>query len=81
MKNKIVYVAVITRGINRYTCGVMSDLSEHSRRKLITYIYDETGLKFSDLLSLDINVSLNPKVKADNEDDAYVAVYPEPCFE
>ena len=47
----------------------------------MNYIENQTSFRFSGLLSLDFNIGLHPKVQADNDANAHLAVYRERCFE
>ena len=53
MANKFVYVAVIHQKRVTFPCGIVSDLSEDNRMKLIDYILYNTGIEFRGLMRVD----------------------------
>lgn len=80
MANKFVYVAVIHQTRVTFPCGIVSDLSEDNRMKLIDYILYNTGIKFSGLLSLDVNSIICSTLKADNDEGSYLSIEREIYF-
>lgn len=78
---KIVYVIVINTPNSKYTCGVISNLSKEVRNRLVDHIYDQTGLEFNGLCSLNFSIDLCSKLKADNDEWSYLSIEREVCFE
>lgn len=75
MANKIVYVAVIHRTRVTFPCGIVSDMSDENRAKLVEYILYQTGIEFSSLLTADLESALVPIVYADGSDDVYLSIH------
>lgn len=73
--NKIVYVAVIHRTRVTFPCGIVSDMSDENRAKLVEYILYQTGIDFSGLMTVDLNSTLVPIVYADGSDDIYLSLH------
>lgn len=72
MANKFVYVSVIHQTRVTFPCGIVSDLSEDNRMKLIDYILYNTGIEFRGLLRVDLNTIANPIIYADDSDEIYL---------
>lgn len=77
---KLIYVIVINRPTYKHTCGAITNLNQESRTALIDHIYDQTGLEFSGLLSLDFDSDICPKLKADNDEWSYLSIEHEVYF-
>ena len=75
MMNKIVYVAVIHRTRVTFPCGIVSDMSDSNRLKLADFILHDTGIKFSGLMTVDLNSALVPIVYADGSDEIYLKLH------
>ena len=75
MKNKVVYAIVIHNARIAFPCGTVSDMSDENRTKLIEYIFYQTGLKFSGLMTVDLDSMLVPIVFADGSDDIYLSLH------
>lgn len=75
MKNKVVYVIVIHKIRVTFPCGIMSDMSDENRAKLVEYILYQTGIEFSGLMTVDLNSILVPIVYADGSDDIFIITY------
>lgn len=77
---KLIYIIVINRPTYKHTCGVITNLNQESRTALIDHIYDQTGLEFSGLLSLDFNSIICSTLKADNDEGSYLSIEREVYF-
>ena len=75
MKNNIVYIAIIHKIRVTFPCGVVSDMSDENRTKLADFILHDTGIKFSGLMTVDLNSTLVPIVYADGHDDIYLLLH------
>lgn len=75
MANKFVYVAVIYQTRVTIPCGIVSDLSDENRAKLIAYILYNTGIEFSGLLTADLDSAINCIVYADGSDEIYLSLH------
>lgn len=75
MANKIVYVAVIHQTHVTFPCGIVSDMSDENRAKLVEYILYQTGIDFSGLLTADLESALVPIVYANGSDEIYLSIY------
>lgn len=75
MKNKVVYVIVIHKIRVTFPCGIVSDMSDENRAKLVEYILYQTGIEFSGLMTVDLNSTLVPIVYADGSDDIYLSLH------
>lgn len=75
MANKFVYVAVIHQTRVTFPCGIVSDLSEDNRMKLIDYILYNTGIEFRGLMRVDLNTITNPVIYADGSDEIYLSLH------
>lgn len=75
MKNEVVYAMVIHKARIAYPCGIVSNMSDENRTKLVEYILYQTGIKFSGLMTVDLNSMLVPIVYADGSDDIYMSLH------
>lgn len=75
MKNNIVYIAIIHKIRVTFPCGIVSDMSDKNRAKLVEYILYQTGIEFSGLMTVDLNSTLVPIVYADGSDDIYLSLH------
>lgn len=75
MANKFVYVAVIHQTRVTFPCGIVSDLSEDNRMKLIDYILYNTGIEFRGLMRVNLNTIANPVIYADGSDEIYLSLH------
>lgn len=75
MANKFVYVAVIHQTRVTFPCGIVSDMSDENRAKLVEYILYQTGIEFSGLLTADLESTLVPIVYADGSDEIYLSIH------
>lgn len=75
MENKFVYVAVIHQTRVTFPCGIVSDMSDENRAKLVEYILYQTGIEFSGLLTADLESTLVPIVYADGSDEIYLSIH------
>lgn len=75
MANKVVYVAVIHQTRVTFPCGIVSDMSDENRAKLVEYILYQTGIEFSGLLTADLESALVPIVYADGSDEIYLSIH------
>lgn len=73
--NKIVYVAVVHKTRVTFPCGIVSDMSDENRAKLVEYILYQTGIEFSGLMTADLESSLVPIVYADGSDEIYLSIH------
>ena len=58
-----------------FPCGTVFDMSDENRTKLIKYIFYQTGLKFSDLMTVDLDSMIVHIVYADGRDDIYLSLH------
>ena len=79
MANKFVYVAVIHQTRVTFPCGIVSDLSEDNRMKLIDYILYNTGIEFRGLMAV-FNSIICSTLKADNDKGSYLSIEREVYF-
>nr|DAP67290.1 MAG TPA: hypothetical protein [Crassvirales sp.] len=75
MKNEVVYVMIIHQARIAFPCGTVSDMSDEHRTKLVEYIFYQTGFKFSDLMTVDLDSMIVPIVYADGCDNIYLSVH------
>lgn len=75
MANKFVYVAVIHQTRVTFPCGIVSDMSDESRAKLMSYILYNTGIEFNSLLTVDLDSTITPIVYADGSDEIYLSLH------
>lgn len=80
MKNNIVYIAVIHQARIAFPCGIVSDMSDKNKAKLVEYILYQTGIEFSGLMTVDLNSTLVLIVYADGSDDIYIYHYILPIY-
>ena len=75
MANKIVYVAVIHKHYVTFPCGIVYDIDDEHRSKLIEYILYQTGIEFSGLMTADLTSNLHPVIYADGSDEIYLLLH------
>lgn len=74
MANKIVYVAVIHKTHVTFPCGIVSDVSDENRAKLVEYILYQTGIEFSGLMTAELESNFRPVIYADGSDEIYLTL-------
>lgn len=74
MKNKTVYVAVIHKTHVTFPCGIVYDIDNEHRSKLVEYILYQTGIEFSGLMTADLESNLRPIIYADGSDEIYLSL-------
>lgn len=74
MANKIVYVAVIHKHYATFPCGIVYDIDDEHRAKLVEYILYQTGIEFSGLMTADLTSNLRPVIYADGSDEIYLSL-------
>lgn len=74
MKNKVVYVVVVHKPNISFACGIVYNTDEEHRRKLMNYILSNAGIRFSDLMTADLEAGITPVVYADNSDKIYLSL-------
>lgn len=72
--NKIAYVAIIHQTRVTFACGIVSDMSDENRAKLVKHILCQTGIKFSSLMTADLESDLRPIIYADDSDEIYLSL-------
>lgn len=73
--NKTVYVAIIHQTRVTFPCGIVSDLSDENRAKLMAYILYNTGIEFRGLLTADLDSAINHLIYADGSDEIYLSLH------
>ena len=74
IKNKTAFVAIIHKSHVTFPCGIIYDIDDIHRRKLIEHILYNTGIKFNSLMSADLKSDLNPIVYADGSNEIYLSL-------
>lgn len=72
--NKFVYVAVIHKHYATFPCGIVSDVNDENRAKLVEYILYQTGIEFSGLMTADLESNFRPVIYADGSDEIYLSL-------
>ena len=75
MANKFVYVAVIHQTRVTFPCGIVSDMSDENRAKLVEYILYQTGIEFRGLMAVGLDIVVNPVIYADGSDEIYLSLH------